>query len=254
MEVNIKPVNPNVIILTSGLTGSSVLAGLISRAGYWTGDRTHRKEDYDTFENEELIRLNLQIGDEAGYAGNYIAEFSPQAIRQIDASHKTADLEPYREFVATCNRHQPWIWKDPRLWLTIRFWKPLLDSTACRFILLTRDMKQSWISATLRRQIRSYPDFISYEEGIVKSATQFCEENDLPYLKLHYDELIADPAPVIAELNRFLGTSLGVDDLKAIYRKPLFRRPRSSALDQVKAGLIYLKNYHRRIGVKPRSG
>ncbi len=50
----------NVIILTSGLTGSSVLSGLISRGGFWTGD-THKKEDYDTYENKRLIELNLSL-------------------------------------------------------------------------------------------------------------------------------------------------------------------------------------------------
>ena len=50
----------NVIILTSGLTGSSVLTGLISRVGYWNGDQTHKKE-YDTCENSELISLNLSL-------------------------------------------------------------------------------------------------------------------------------------------------------------------------------------------------
>jgi hypothetical protein len=44
----------NVIILTSGLSGSSVLAGLIANAGYWVGDETFKKDDYDTFENREL--------------------------------------------------------------------------------------------------------------------------------------------------------------------------------------------------------
>src|SRR5229473_2043132 len=33
--------------------------------------------------------------------------------------------------------HRPWVWKDPRLWLTIYFWKSLLSLDQCRFILLT---------------------------------------------------------------------------------------------------------------------
>src|SRR5690242_9748399 len=60
--------NSNVIILTSGLTGSSVLTGLIARAGYWTGSQTFKKE-YDTFENVELIRLNRDLFAAAGYSG-----------------------------------------------------------------------------------------------------------------------------------------------------------------------------------------
>ena len=51
----------SVIILTGGLSGSSALAGLLSAAGYWSGEDTFRKRDYNTYENAELIRLNRQL-------------------------------------------------------------------------------------------------------------------------------------------------------------------------------------------------
>jgi hypothetical protein len=40
----------NVIILTAGLTGSSVVAGLLKNAGYWAGSKTVKKSGYDTIE------------------------------------------------------------------------------------------------------------------------------------------------------------------------------------------------------------
>jgi hypothetical protein len=55
----------NVIVLTSGLSGSSVLTSLVAKAGYWTGE-THKKHDYDTYENTELLDLNLKILAPAG--------------------------------------------------------------------------------------------------------------------------------------------------------------------------------------------
>jgi hypothetical protein len=125
----------NVIILTSGLSGSSVLTGLISRAGYWIGDETFRKAEYDTNENKELIELNLRLFGEAGYKGNYLLEFSQPAMNAIAALEGKIDLSAYRSFVTKCDEHGPWIWKDPRLWLTIRFWKNLLDLEQCRFML-----------------------------------------------------------------------------------------------------------------------
>ena len=50
----------SVIILTGGLTGSSALAGLLSAAGYWSGE-TFKKRDSNTYENADLIRLNRQL-------------------------------------------------------------------------------------------------------------------------------------------------------------------------------------------------
>jgi hypothetical protein len=239
----------NVIILTSGLSGSSVLTGLIARAGYWMGQETFRKAEYDTNENRELIDLNLRLFEQAGYKGNYLLEFCPEAIDAIAELRERADLAPYRAFIAKCEEHQPWIWKDPRLWLTIRFWKPLLDVKHCQFILLTRGTVQSWVSSTLRRQITTYRYSKRYEENIQQSAVRFLTENKLPYLSLSYEELIESPAEVITRLNDYLDTELTVEDLKRVYHKPLYRNPRNSWWKHMKAVLIYLKNYSERLDV-----
>lgn len=239
----------NVIILTSGLTGSSVLTGLIARGGYWTGSSTQKKEDYDTFENKELIELNLRLFQNVDYRGNYLLEFSPDVMRQIESFKSNGAEDSYRAFVNRCNEHRPWVWKDPRLWLTIRFWKNLLDLEDCRFILLTRDFRQSWISATLRRQIKTYRAFKQYETSVENSIVKFCENAKVPYLHVRYEDLIRNPVEVIGRLNGWLDTTLTVDDLKKTYHKPLYKTPRSSYWNQAKALLIYLKNYSRRLDV-----
>jgi hypothetical protein len=239
----------NVIILTSGLSGSSVLTGLIASAGYWTGNQTFRKTEYETHENQELIHLNLKLFAEAGYKGNYLLEFSPEAIKAIAALSGRIDLSAYRSFLSKCKDHQPWIWKDPRLWLTIRFWKNLLDLERCSFILLTRGPMQSWVSSTLRRQITTYRYSKKYEESIKQTAVEFLTENKLPYLSLSYEELIGHPAEALERLNGHLHTQLTVEDLRRVYRKPLYKNPRNSWVRHIKAMLIYLKNYSERLDV-----
>ena len=117
----------NVIILTTGLSGSSPLTGLISQAGYWTGDSTYKKKDYDTFETQELIDLNVRLFEEAGYDGNYEVEYVDEPIHRIKDVHDRIDKAPFESFIAKCNAHRPWVWKDPRLWRTIRFWIRFLD-------------------------------------------------------------------------------------------------------------------------------
>lgn len=239
----------NVVILTSGLSGSSVLTGLIARAGYWMGDSTFKKSDYDTFENRGLIELNLRLFQEAGYKGNYLLEFSQDAMRNISGLAGRIDERPFREFIAMCDRNQPWIWKDPRLWLTIRFWKHLMDLEACSFIVLTRGLMQSWISSTLRRQITSYRYARRYETSIQKSALEFLNENGIPHLDVTYEGLIQQPAETIERLNRYLDIELEVEDLKAVYHKPLYKSPRSSLAKHMKAMLIYVKNYSERLDI-----
>jgi hypothetical protein len=237
----------NAIILTSGLSGSSVLTGLIVQAGYWAGDNTHKKEDYDTFENPHLIALNKRLFAEAGYQGNYLLEFPGETIARIADLRTRIDPKPYEALLEACDSHQPWVWKDPRLWMTIRFWQPMLALRRCRFIFLTRGISQSWVSATLRRQIRSYGDYRRYEECITASILSFMKENGLDYTHIRYEDLIERPSETIASLNSGLGTALNVDSLRAVYRKPLFTSPGGSTIDYVKAGLIYAKNYGQRV-------
>lgn len=235
----------NAVILTTGLSGSSVLTGLIARAGYWTGDQTYKKVDYDTHENAQLVDLHLRLLRDAGYTGDYIMEFSWHAIRQVAAAYGKVDPQPYREFLETCNAHRPWVWKDPRLWLTIRFWQPLLDLDGCRFIVLTRGLMHSWISATLRRQIQTVAYLKNYLNGITDSAIAFLHDNRLPYLQLSYEQLVVQPEPTIQRINAFLETALTIEDLRTVYTKPLYSTARSP-LDYAKAVGIYLKNYRQR--------
>jgi hypothetical protein len=208
----------NAIILTSGLTGSSVLTGLIARAGYWTGE-TYKKE-YDTYENKQLIAVNVNLMQQAGYNGNYLVEFSESAIKDVEALQGRIDDRPFREFLEECERHPLWVWKDPRLWLTIRYWLPLLDTRRCRFIVLTRGIVQCWTSSILRRQIRSYRDSKHYEESVKASLVEALRERELPYLHLRYEDLITRPEESIAKINAHLGTQLKVEDLERVYTKP----------------------------------
>lgn len=219
---------------------------MICRAGYWAGESTQKKEDYDTYENKELIRLNRNLLGLARYTGNYTIEFSEEALARIGCLAGTIDDREYKLFIERCNQHRPWIWKDPRLWLTIRFWKSLLDLEDCRFIVLTRGFMQSWISAILRRQIRTYRDYTAYEKRIKSSVLGFLSENNLPYLHMRYEDLIVRPAKSLCEVNEFLGSALTVEDLKSVYHKPLFKNPRPPILNYAKAMLIYLKNYPKR--------
>lgn len=238
----------NVIILTSGTTGSSVLAGFLAQSGYWAGHTTHKKE-YNTFENSDLISLNLQIFRDAGYTDNYMTELSPEVSIRIDSLYGKTDDGPYREFLDNCDEHRPWVWKDPRLWLTIHFWRHILSLDDCRFILLTRNLTQGWLSGILRRQIIGYQAFRKQEEHVQRSIIAFLSTYGLPYVHVTYDALIAYPEETIQKLNAFLESGLTLKDLEVIYHKPLHQAPRASAINSIKAVLIYLKNYSERAEV-----
>jgi hypothetical protein len=236
----------NVMILTGGLTGSSALAGLLTAAGYWSGQETFRKTDYDTYENSELIRLNRQLMKRVGVGEEYTSAFQPQAIRDIEALVGVEPDDEYRAFLARCQRHAPYVWKDPRLWLTIRYWNHLLDWGRVRVLLLSREPIQSWISTIQRRQIQSYKYLSAYNEAIQTSLLGFLQSGRIAFLPVKYEDLVVAPELELERIGRFLGRQLTLEHLTSTYTGPLHRRPKDWK-DAIEAGLIYLKNYQERI-------
>ncbi|MCB1788638.1 MAG: sulfotransferase [Chromatiaceae bacterium] len=235
----------NVIILTSGLSGSSVLAGLLARAGWWQGDETFKKRDYDTHENSQLIALNRRLFDEAGYRGHYEMVFDPADIDCFADLSARIDLSDYRDFIAQCDRHTPWLWKDPRLWLTIHLWKDVFDLGEVKFIHLTRNPLQAWIAMTIRRQIQEFGYLKRYLDGIGDSNRRFLQQQGLDFLEMQYEDLVVDPDAALRRLNDFLGSALETADLQAVYRGRLYEKPKGIR-DLATAALIYVRNYRER--------
>jgi len=216
----------NVIILTSGISGSSVLAGLISRAGYWLGEKTEKVE-YETFENSSLVRLNIELLRNTDYLWRDIADIPCPSIEKISALYENVELNTFNRFVIQCDKHTPWLWKDPRLSYTIFFWKRLIDVSRCKFILMSRNPIQTWTGIILRGKM-----------GMPFNKL-FFQESKVECLNVDFDDLILMPDNMIEKLNDFLGTELKLEDLKSIYNGPLYHK-RWSKFDYAKATLKFL--------------
>jgi Sulfotransferase family len=177
---------------------------------------------------------------------NYLTHFSQGAIDRITSLAGQIDTTAYRIFKENCEAHRPWIWKDPRLWMTVRFWHEAVDLSDCCFVLMTRNHFHCWVSTITRRVILSYGHMHRYEQSVQESIVSFLEENRLPFVDITYEGLIRNPTTTIARLNRFLGTNLNVQQLQAAYHGPLYKTPTSPAKKIFMAGLIYLRNYRAR--------
>lgn len=235
----------NVIILTAGLAGSSVLTALLSKAGYWVGDSTMKKVDYDTWENTELIELNNRLFHETGFTEDWTMVYQPEFVDRISEGAKKLDPEPYQHFVTKCMMHQPWIWKDPRLWLTMRYWRRFLDLNNICFLVIRRDRLQGWISTTIRRQIQTFAHAKRYNTGVYTSLLAFLKQEQASYVEILYEDLLVTPGAVIDEINRHTGTALTIDDFKSVFRGRIGRKQHGWKNFMI-AVAIYLKNYSQR--------
>ncbi len=238
----------NIIILTHGWAGSSVFAGLLGRAGFWLGESTARKHDYDTFENHELVRLNERwLATMAPDLRYEQQQFDAATLARFSPLPAGDERNQALAFVRHCNMHEPWVWKDPRLTWTLRVWAPLLDLSNVSFLLLTREPTQAWISANLRRHIQSWHFRRDYGESITQANLAYVASIARPHLALNFEELLLQPESTLARMNRVFGTQLELADLQAVCKEPLYRRTRGW-VDGVKAALIYGKNFRLRDG------
>lgn len=237
--------NENIVVLTAGHSGSSVLCSLIARQGCWLGDEpSSMHRDYRTFENPELVRLNGEILRESGYQWENIADIPPPSVERIRELVNTMDLTPYKAFLNECDDHQPWLWKNPRLCYTIHFWGQLADLSSCRFIILRREPLQAWTGTILKTMyMLPYGALRTIERNAFDSIRLFIEQYAPSVLEVLFEDLIVRPDSTIRQLNDFLGASLTVEQFDAIYRGSLYRK-RWNKRQQLKAMLKYTTVRH----------
>ncbi|MFC6438706.1 hypothetical protein [Bowmanella sp. JS7-9] len=238
----------NVIILTHGWTGSSAFTALISQGQYWLGDETFQKIDYNTYENSELVALNNKMIADAGYTGDREHEIlTEQAVLDVTQKIAMLDPSPYKAFAEKLSENQPWIWKDPRLALTIRAWMRFVDIDSVEFIILTRDDMQSWITSNQRRHIQSLSFTRRYNKSVTDSFKRFLTERGKSYSEFEFEDLQLRPEQTIERLNQQLGLKLTMEDLHRVYNKPLYKKSKRFK-DWFEALAVYVKNYALRDG------
>lgn len=238
--------------MTSGIAGSSVLASLIARKGYWLGERTESVA-YETAENSRLVELNIRLFREAGVRSRDLGILPPPDANRISRLAQEIDLTEFRGFVEECEAHRPWLWKDPRLCYTAGFWQQITDLGSAKLILASRDPRQVWIGTVLRgRQCLSYADTREMTVRAGDASRAFLGGINADYREVTFEDLIERPDRAVSGLNAFLDLDLTVDDVRAVYRGELFRK-RWSAFDLLNAQFRYLYcSQIRRVRVDPR--
>lgn len=216
---------PNIIIFTTGASGSSVLAGLLGSQGFWLGHQT-AKLQFDTYENAELVDLNVQILRKSGYPRRDANDLPPPDVRRIEDLIKTEDLGPYRAFVKECENHRPWLWKDPRLAYTIYFWRHIVDVKSVKFVVITREFDQAYAGLIHSRKVYMSPkQYKQINDNYIKAIDLFFEKmGTRSTVSLTFEDLILFPQRMMQLMNEALETSLSVEALERVYKGKLYKR------------------------------
>lgn len=214
----------NVLVVGVPRSGTSLTSAVFSRKGYhvgWIEKDTGRLGDeanpFGYFEADDVIAKNVEIFQRIGYSEDNTwlrTMITEEQIRQIDA------LEPsqeHKEFLRQYDTHAPWIWKDPRLTLTLPYWWKILDARTTGVILVRRDPEECYQSfircGWYQPGEQARQEVLHRIEVHWNAALRAIEKYEIPHIIIHYDEYLNKPESVARKISEFCGLSLEVNDL-----------------------------------------
>lgn len=237
----------NVIVLTTGLSGSSVVTGFVAKNNYWLGDKTVFKSNasghYETYENEKLVELNDELLATLNIELNDSSWYDKELFELIKKSVTTVNTKKFVEFIAYCQQHGKWIWKDPRLWITMGFWQELLKGCDVKYIVISRKPLSLWVSLINKRQIVSYSKLKVSERNSQERIIRYLSGCNLSSITVNYDMLVEQPELEIQKINSFLKSTYSLKMFCDLYKGKIKGRT-FSIKSFIKAVLIYMKNYN----------
>ena len=238
----------NIVILTTGLSGSSVLAGLFKRAGYWSGNKTVVKNNttgnYDTFESEDFVKLNSKLCELAGYEFTSCSWYQSADREIFEKLSSNIDSTSFNDFLSDNQQKSPWVFKDPKCWLTIGYWAHFIDKENTKFIILCRNIFGLWLSQVYKRIIYDFKFLSKSESQAKQDLARFLEKNGFEFIEVNYETLVKNTEKEVLRINTFAHSEISISDWNSIYKSPpLFENLKRLILSP----LIYLKNYKGRI-------
>ena len=214
----------NVLVVGMPRSGTSMTAGIFTRAGYFVADEPEdelREGDggnpHGYWEAESLIERNVEVFRAAGYDYHNTWLFDPigpEAVRRI------ASLPPlpgHEEFVRSYDESAPWMWKDPRLCYTLAYWWKLLDPERTRIVLTQRDPEaiyQSFLRLGWREPSdEARADVLGRIDDHLAAARSAVDELEIPYMVMEYERAASDPDSLARAISSLCDLDLDGSDL-----------------------------------------
>lgn len=151
--------------------------------------------------------------------------------------------EAMKTLILNMDAHRPWVMKDPRLCITLPYWKPLLEVPVC--VIVYRNPLETAESLHKRKN-----DSVPFKQGIALwefyAVSLLNASRDLPRIFVIHSDFLDDPVATTAQLYHGL-TAQGVQGLRlpsareinAFIDKKLYRsKPKAQALTARQQELI----------------
>jgi Sulfotransferase family len=202
----------NLLILGSGRSGTSMVAGTLRNAGYFMGhDLLEPVGDASAsnprgfFEDFEINNINEQILAQVTprrppLIGRWLFRNRPgymqRWLARIPIRTKLSCTPELGQRIASLTKRQPFCFKDPRFSYTLPCWLPYLDDT--RYIVVFRDPTATAVSIETECRVRHYLRDLAITRGEIletwalmySHVLHFTESLPGPWLFLHYDQVL----------------------------------------------------------------
>jgi hypothetical protein len=246
----------NIIILGAGRSGTSMTAGLFSKAGYYLGDNYLGKSDSNPkgfFEDREINQINETILKTAvptypeiirKYLFPSVTFHNARWLARITPGKKLKSDKHIDERITERLSHVPFCYKDPRFSYSLPIWIPFLDNNTV-FICVFRDPVKTARSIVKECKSSEALSPLEMNEKIALSVWSLMythvlhsydkDNNKKRWLFIHFDQIISGQS--FNTIQKFTGA-----DIDYSFPENRYSRSRSTNEKQsVKLSMIYSK-------------
>ncbi len=199
----------NCLVIGSGRSGTSMVAGTLSGAGYFMGDRmmsstSINKKGY--FESKNVEAINEDILSKVvpprprGMLGNLFKDRPTRYQRWLARVPvgKTIDCsEDIASRIETLTERQPFCFKDPRFCYTLPAWKPLIKDTVFLCVFRHPAATASSIMKVHSKHKYLYSLSMNFERAVEIWTLMYqhiiqTHSKEGKWLFVHYDQVLSD--------------------------------------------------------------
>jgi hypothetical protein len=214
----------NVIIIGMARSGTSAIAAIFARRGYYMGDsrEEHIREGdshnpFGYFEADDVIDMNVEVLRRVGYEHHNTWLFEQIPASAIDEIRNLTPTYEHRRFVDGYNQRSPWLWKDPRLCFTLPYWWKLMSPAKTGVVVVRREPLHVYRS--FRRMGWCPPGeaarraLIELVEQHVAAAMTAAEGLAIPHMSVDYADFKRAPDALACRISELFDIEVSVEDL-----------------------------------------
>jgi hypothetical protein len=214
----------NAIIVGMARSGTSAVAAIFARQGYYLGHSSERHiregdshNPFGYFEADDIINRNVAVLRRAGYDHHNTWLFDPIPAAAVERIQILDPAPEDRQLVEDYDERSPWLWKDPRLCFTLPYWWRLVDGKNTRVIIVRRDplhvyrsfRRMEWCPSGEQAR-RALVERVEQHIGTAMAAV---EDHAIPHITIAYADFKHAPDAVARRISAVLDLEISVEDL-----------------------------------------